>query len=29
MMLRHARISHGNPPAPLELKTLLQAYGFE
>jgi len=28
-MLRHARISHGNPPAPLELKTLLQAYGFE
>jgi len=26
---RHARISRGNPPVPLKLKTLLQAYRFE
>jgi len=25
-MQRHARISCGNPPVPLELKTLLQVY---
>jgi len=25
----NARISHGNPTVPLELKTLLQAKGFE
>jgi len=26
MTQRHARISRANPPVPLELKTLLQAY---
>jgi len=29
MTQRHAQISCGNPPVPLELKTLLQAYRFE
>jgi len=29
MTKRHARISRGNPPVPLELKTSLQAYRFE
>ena len=29
MTQRHARISRGNPPVPLELKSLLQANRFE
>jgi len=29
MTQRHAQISRGNPPVPLELKTSLQAYCFE